>query len=78
MTVEASECKCIVCGKQAVAFWPVCDPDIEEHPYCRKCLDEAKYKLTLALVNIDKEYGHRGTHCCDGRCLKKGGLKRET
>lgn len=25
---KASECKCVECGKQAVAFWPIIDPDI--------------------------------------------------
>lgn len=28
--VKASECKCIECGKPAVAFWPVIDPDIPQ------------------------------------------------
>lgn len=40
--MKASECKCVVCGKQAVAFWPVIDPDIPAEPYCRKCLDKIK------------------------------------
>lgn len=63
--MKASECKCIVCGKQAVAFWPIIDPDIPIEPYCRKCLNEAKVKLlinafgynekeTKVLVNGDK------------------------
>lgn len=43
--VCASDRKCCVCGKQAVAFWPVIDPDIPEHPYCRPCLDKAKLEL---------------------------------
>ena len=45
--MKASECKCIVCGKQAVAFWPLIDPDIPEQPYCRKCLDKAKIELII-------------------------------
>lgn len=40
--MKASECKCVMCGKQAVAFWPVIDPDIPAEPYCRKCLDKVK------------------------------------
>lgn len=38
--MKASECKCVDCGKQAVAFWPVIDPDIPSHPYCRECWSE--------------------------------------
>ena len=43
--VRATDCKCCVCGKPAVAFWPCIDPDIPSNPYCRKCLDDAKWKL---------------------------------
>ena len=43
------ECKCVVCGKKAVAFWPTCDPDIPAHPYCRECLDKAKMELMIML-----------------------------
>lgn len=45
--MKASECKCCVCGKPAVAFWPLIDPDIPEQPYCRKCLDKAKVKVLI-------------------------------
>jgi hypothetical protein len=54
--MKASECKCIICGKQAVAFWPVIDPDIPSHPYCRKCLDKEKMKLMIKLREIDNKY----------------------
>lgn len=37
------------CGKQAVSFWPVIDPDIPSHPYCRKHLDTVKMKLLMEL-----------------------------
>ena len=48
--------ECIECGKQAVAFWPVIDPDIPSHPYCRKCLDKAKMEAMLNLQKIfDKD-----------------------
>lgn len=47
--MNASECQCIICGKQAVAFWPIIDPDISAEPYCRKCLDKAK---TQMLINV--------------------------
>lgn len=47
--MKASECKCIICGSQAVAFWPVIDPDIPSHPYCRPCLDREKMKALIAI-----------------------------
>ena len=50
--MKASECKCCICGKQAVAFWPVIDPDIPSHPYCRECLDSEKTKLIIKLNEI--------------------------
>lgn len=50
--LQASDCKC-ECGAQAVAFWPVFDPDIPSHPYCRKCLDDAKLHLLIRLQEID-------------------------
>ena len=58
--MNASECKCIECGKQAVAFFPVIDPDIPAHPYCRKCLDKVKMKLLIKLDDIDKKYKKGG------------------
>lgn len=51
----ASECKCVVCGKQAVAFWPLIDPDIPERPYCRKCLDKQKIELLAKCFDYDKK-----------------------
>ena len=45
--MKASECKCCQCGKQAVAFWPVIDPDIPSNPYCRECLDKAKIQTLM-------------------------------
>jgi len=48
--IKASDCKCCECGEQAVAFWPVIDPDIPSHPYCRKCLDKA-----IWVTEIDKK-----------------------
>ena len=55
-SIKASDCKCCECGKQAVAFWPVIDPDIPSHPYCRKCLDKAKGELLMELLNIDEKH----------------------
>ena len=48
--MKASECKCIKCGQQAVAFWPIIDPDIPANPYCRKCLDREKMELLLHMI----------------------------
>ena len=59
--MKASESKCVDCGKQAVAFFPVFDPDIPAFPYCRECLDKVKMKLLIQLVEVDKN------------CKKKGG-----
>ena len=52
--VHASECQCCVCGQAAVAYWPVIDPDIPSHPYCRECLDKAKLEL---MMRINKRKG---------------------
>ena len=59
--MKASKCKCVDCGKQAVAFFPVFDPDIPAFPYCRECLDKVKMKLLIQLNEVDKN------------CKKKGG-----
>lgn len=52
--MKASECKCCKCGKPAVAFWPVIDPDIPQRPYCRKCLDAEKLKAMIAIYGGEK------------------------
>ena len=51
--IKASECKCIECGAQAVAFWPCIDPDIPQHPYCRKCLDRAKAAAIREILKLE-------------------------
>jgi hypothetical protein len=48
-TIKASDCKCCICGKQAVCFWPVVDPDIRSNPYCRECKDEQVLLLMIAM-----------------------------
>ena len=53
--IKASDCKCCVCGGQAVAFWPVIDPDIPSHPYCRKCLDKTKAAVIREIMLKDFE-----------------------
>ena len=52
--VLAKDCKCNKCKKPAVAFWPVCDPDIPERPWCRKCLDKAKMKILMEIQKINE------------------------
>lgn len=46
----ASDHKCIVCGKQAVSFWPCIDPDIPAYPYCSQCLDKERHKAMIELM----------------------------
>ena len=53
--MKASDCKCCECDQQAVAFWPVVDPDIPSHPYCRECLDKAKIELMEMIFNKKKK-----------------------
>ena len=53
--VYAKDMKCCVCGAQAVALWPCCDPDIQPQPYCRECLDKVKLKLLIELSKIDNK-----------------------
>lgn len=43
--VKATDCKCIICGKQAVAFYPAIDPDIPSYPYCPACLEKAMIEM---------------------------------
>ena len=50
--MKASETTCCICGEQAVAFWPVIDPDIPSRPYCRKCLDKEKRELLRRLCAL--------------------------
>ena len=50
--MKASECKCVECGKQAVAFWPIIDTDIPAHPYCRSCLDKAKAEVVAKAFGL--------------------------
>lgn len=52
----AKDEKCCICSKQAVAYWPIIDPDIPSYPYCRECLDKAKMELMVMLQEVDKKY----------------------
>lgn len=53
--MKASECKCIICDEQAVAFWPFIDLDIPAKPYCRKCLDKTKMKVLMGEIGYTKK-----------------------
>lgn len=69
--MKASECKCVMCGKPAVAFWPVIDPDIPAEPYCRKCLDKIKADTIRTLfgdvLDKHKELGTKTCRTCKHR-----------
>jgi hypothetical protein len=60
--MKASECKCIVCGKQAVAFWPMIDPDIPAEPYCRECLNKAKSEVLMNCFGYSEKEAKLFTH----------------
>lgn len=53
--MKISEAKCIKCGEQAVAFWPVIDIDIETFAWCRKCLNKEKVKFLMKLNKWDEQ-----------------------
>lgn len=53
--MKASECKCCECGKPAVCFWPVIDPDIRLQPYCRECANKAKMKVLVETFGKSEE-----------------------
>lgn len=52
--MEAKDDKCCMCGKQAVAFYPVIDPDIPSNPYCADHLEEAMIGVAKAVWKDDK------------------------
>lgn len=53
--IYAKDLKCCQCKKKAVCFWPMVDPDIQEHPYCRKCVDKAKLRTLIALTDMNEK-----------------------
>lgn len=52
--IFAKDCKCVKCGQQAVAFWPIIDPDIQEKPYCWKCLDSIEIQIRLLIAMYEQ------------------------
>ena len=53
--MEAKDCKCCMCNKQAVAFYPLVDPDIPSYPYCADHLEEAMIDMAKAVWKDDKD-----------------------
>ena len=51
--------KCCVCGKKATAWWPVLDPDIPAHPYCRDCVSNEIVKTLAMFSKNDKKGGEK-------------------
>lgn len=51
--VKATDCKCIICGKHAVTFYPVIDPDIPSYPYCPACLEKAMIEMAKVVWKDD-------------------------
>ena len=56
--VYAKDMSCIECSEPAVAFWPMIDPDIPHHPYCRKCLDKVKTKALINMIKNAENYNN--------------------
>lgn len=52
--MEAKDCKCSICGKPAVAFYPCIDPDIPSYPYCAAHLEQAMIEVAKAVWPDDK------------------------
>ena len=52
--MEAKECSCCKCGKQAIAFYPCIDPDIPSYPYCADCLYDAMIELAKVIWKDNK------------------------
>ena len=51
--IKASDYKCVRCGKQAEVWYPIIDPDIPPHPYCRKCVTIEHQEMLIKLFRQD-------------------------
>lgn len=51
---KALECKCCKCDKQAVAIYPLIDPDIPCFPYCADHLEEAMIDVAKTVGKDDE------------------------
>lgn len=52
--MEAKNDKRCVCGEQAVAMFPLVDPDIPSYPYCAEHLEEAMIDMAKVVWKDDK------------------------
>ena len=53
--MKAKDCKCCICNKQAVAFYPLVDIDIPSYPYCADHLEEVMIDMAKAVWKDDKD-----------------------
>ncbi len=75
--MKAKDCKCTRCGKQAVVFVGLNDPDATDYPMCRKCADSWKVETTMdKVMDIEFSGAVLGYHAAKaGMSLKQ--LKRK-
>jgi len=51
----ASEFKCSRCGKPAVVFVGLNDPDGTDYPMCRKCADDWHTEILMAMHGMGEK-----------------------
>ena len=51
-TIYAKDCKCSRCGKPAVCFVGLNDPDGTDYPMCRKCADNWHFEVLQAMCKM--------------------------
>ncbi len=51
----AKDFKCSRCGKPAVVFVGLNDPDATDYPMCRKCADDWRYEVIVEVASIGEE-----------------------
>lgn len=53
----AKDMPCCECGKidDENRFFPAFDPDIPSYPYCRKHLDEVKFRLLIKIQKLNEK-----------------------
>jgi len=57
---NAKDCRCIKCGEQAEVFFGLADPDGEQEPYCRSCVEKAKMRIYEECSKIQERYDEGG------------------
>jgi hypothetical protein len=48
----AKNYKCVNCGKRATVFFGLADPDAEDAPYCRKCVEIVKIDIYRRICSM--------------------------